>query len=253
MTVKAEHFYQRIVEIATQLPHERHALLTRLHTDVVTRYLDAVRAISRQDAARGSSDGRTIAQVVGHIAEWERFTILAAGEMIAGVEWPRIMTMSGYVEPDGRAQDFASVDAFNACQATKHAAWPWERIRDLAVHTATALHALFTEPALLPPERLEQTRACEWHLPNGVTLAVPAGWYLWMVSIKHEAVEHAADLGGCVDLPGERIPGLSLIHDSRIIRPVCRGGVPVPLRDWGCAQAQGGPRQAGIVDVRGRM
>jgi hypothetical protein len=54
------------------------------------------------------SGGLTIAQVVGHIAEWERFTILAAGEIMAGVQWPRIMTLSGYVEPDGRGQDFSA-------------------------------------------------------------------------------------------------------------------------------------------------
>jgi hypothetical protein len=192
VAVKAEDFYRRVVEIAARPPHERHRLLARLHADVVTRYLDIVQATSPPDAARASSDGRTVAQVVGHIAEWERFTILAAGEMIAGVQWPRIMTMSGYVEPDGRVQDFTGVDAFNAYQTAKHAAWPWEQIRDLAIRTATVLHALFTQPALLPPGRLEQTRACEWHLPNRVTLAVPAGWYLWMVSIEHEAMEKHA-------------------------------------------------------------
>jgi len=78
--VKAEGFYRRSVEIAAQPPHERHRLLAGPHTDVATRYLDAVRAISPQDAARVSSDGRTVAQVVGHIAEWGRFTILTAGE-----------------------------------------------------------------------------------------------------------------------------------------------------------------------------
>jgi hypothetical protein len=193
--VKAKTFYQRIVEIAAQPPHERHMLLSSLHAEVVAGYLDAIRAITPQDAMRVSSDGRTIAQVVGHIAEWERWTIVATGEMIAGVQWPRIMTALGYVELDGRAQDFVSVDAFNAYQAAKHAAWPWEQIRDLAIHMATTLHTLFTQPVLLTPDRLEQTRVYEWHLPNGVSLAMPVGWYLWMVSIEHEAVDHAADLG----------------------------------------------------------
>lgn len=76
-----------------------------------------------QDATRVGSDGRTLAQVVGHIAEWERFTILAVGEIIAGVHWPRIMNLSGYVEPDGQVREFTSVDAFNDYQAIKHAKW----------------------------------------------------------------------------------------------------------------------------------
>jgi hypothetical protein len=65
--MKAEGFYQRIVEIATQPLHEWHGLLASLHADVVTRYLDTVRAITPQEAMRVSSDGRTIAQVVEHI------------------------------------------------------------------------------------------------------------------------------------------------------------------------------------------
>jgi hypothetical protein len=32
-------------------------------------------------------------------------------------------------------------------------------------------------------------------LPSGITLTVPVGWYLWLVSIEHEAVDHAEDLG----------------------------------------------------------
>ena len=119
--MKAEDFYRRIIEIAAQPPHEWHALLASLHADVVARYLDALRAISPQGAARTSPDSRAVAQVVGRIAEWERFTILATGEMIAGVEWPRLMALSGYVEPDGRTRDFTSVDAFNAYQAARHA------------------------------------------------------------------------------------------------------------------------------------
>jgi hypothetical protein len=102
----------------------------------------------------------------------------AAGEMIARVQSPRIMTLSGHVEPNGRVQDFTSVDVFNAYQTAKHATWAWEQIRDLAIRTATALHTLFTQPVLLPSDLLRQTRACEWHLPNEMTLAVPAGWYL---------------------------------------------------------------------------
>jgi hypothetical protein len=193
--MKAEPFYQRIVKIAARSPYERYALLAEFHTQLVTHYLSVIRSLTAQEAGQMATDDRTLGQIVGHIAEWERFTILAAGEMVAGIEWPQIMNLAGYKEPDGQTHNFASEDEFNAYQAAKHAQWPWEAIQDLALHTATALHALFTQPALLSPDTLEQTRKHTWRLPNGLKLTIPVGWYLWMISIEHEAVEHAADLG----------------------------------------------------------
>ena len=193
--MKADIFYQRIVEIAGQSPEKRFVLLVNLHADIHAHYLNVVRRITSKDVARVSTDSRTLGQVVGHIAEWERFAMLAVGEMMAGVQWPRIMSLSGYIEPDGQVMNFTSVDDFNAYQANKHATWPWERIQDLAIRTSTVLHVLFTQPVLLPAECLELTRVYEWHLPGGVKLAVPTGWYLWMVTLEHEAVEHADDLG----------------------------------------------------------
>jgi hypothetical protein len=151
--------------------------------------------MTAQDAARVSGDGRTVGQVVGHIAEWERFNMLAVGEIIAGVHWPQIMNLSGYVEPDGQVRAFTDVDAFNAYQATKHAAWSWEQIQDLAIYTATTFQILFTHPSLISWERLEQTKAYRWRLPNEMSVTVSCGWYVWMITLVHEAVEHAADLG----------------------------------------------------------
>jgi hypothetical protein len=193
--MKTEVFYQKIVAIAARSPAERGLSLVGLHTDVITPYLNAVRAMTAQNAARVSSDGRRLGQVVGHIAEWERFTILAVGEIITGVHWPQIMNLSGYVEPDGQVREFTSVDAFNDYQATKHAAWSWEQIQDLAVQTAAMLQNLFAHPSLVSWERLEHTKAYRWQLPNEMSVMVPCGWYLWMVTLEHEAVEHAVDLG----------------------------------------------------------
>jgi hypothetical protein len=192
--MKAEVFYHKIVAIAAQSPAERRLSLVGLHTDVITPYLNAVRAMTAQDAARVSSDGRTLGQVVGHIAEWERFTILAVGEIIAGVRWPQIMNLSRYVEPDGQVREFTSVDAFNDYQATKHGAWSWEQIQDVAVQTAATLQILFAHPSLVSWERLERTKAYRWQLPNEMSVMVSCGWYLWMVTLEHEAIEHAVDL-----------------------------------------------------------
>jgi hypothetical protein len=193
--VKADLFYQRIVKIAAQSPYDRYGLLAEFHTELVSRYLNLVRSITAEEAKQSCADGRTVAQVVGHIAEWERFTILAAAEMIIGVQWPQMMDMAGYREADGQRHNFAGEVEFNAYQAAKHAQWSWAMIQEMALHTAVALHALFTQPALLSPDTLEQTRKHTWNLPNGLKLTIPVGWYLWMISIEHEAVEHAADLG----------------------------------------------------------
>jgi hypothetical protein len=193
--MKAEVFYHKIVAIAAQSPAERCLSLVGLHTEVVIPYLNAVRAMTAQDAARISSDGRTLGQVVGHIAEWERFTILAVGEIITGVRWPQMMNLSGYVESDGQVREFTSVDAFNDYQATKHEAWPWEHIRSSAIQTAATLQILFAHSSLASWERLEQTKVYRWQLPNEMSVIVSCGWYLWMVTLEHEAVEHAVDLG----------------------------------------------------------
>jgi hypothetical protein len=190
----AKVFYPRLVDIAAQPPKERHRLLTAFHDEVLTEYLSTIEAVTSQAASRGSSDGRTFGQVVGHIAEWERFGLIALGEILAGVQWPRIMSLSGYVEPDGEVRNFASVDEFNAYQAAKHASWPWERLQHLAVATATTLHSLCTTSGLISPARLEETRVYRWSLSQGRVLELPTGWYLWMVSLAHAAVEHVDDL-----------------------------------------------------------
>jgi hypothetical protein len=194
MTMDADHVYRQIVASAARPPEERHRRLTAFHGTMLSEYLATVEAITPQAARRTSSDGRTIGQVVGHIAEWERFGLLALGDILAGVRWPRMMSLSGYLEPDGEVRDFTSVDDFNAYQAAKQATWPWEQIQRLAVATATTLHALCTTSGLFSPARLKDTRVYRWSLPQGHALELPVGWYLWMVSLTHAAVEHADDL-----------------------------------------------------------
>jgi hypothetical protein len=192
--MKAEVFYPKMIAMAAQAPAERYVSLTHLHTAVITPYLQTVRAMTAQDAARVSGDGRTVGQVVGHVAKWERFNMLAVGEIIAGVRWPQIMHLSGHVEPDGQVRAFSYVAAFNAYQAAKHAAWSWEQIQDLAIYTATTFQRLFAHPSLLSWERLEQTKAYRWLLPNAMRVTVSCRWYVWMITLAHAAVAHAADL-----------------------------------------------------------
>ena len=193
-------FYPRIEQAAARPPLERHALFAGIHADVVGAYLRAVRKITPEQASQISapgSDKRTLAQVVGHIAAWEQFTILACGDILAGSRHPRTVTaVEGFIDADGKTLIFSGVDAFNAFHAERHAQWGWDPIQSLAVDCATALHALFTHPDLLSAARLERTLPFYKQLKNGTTLRdLTMGWVLWIIALEHEAVEHAAELG----------------------------------------------------------
>jgi hypothetical protein len=188
-------FYQRIAEIVAWPPQERHRRLAELHAGVADGYCAAVQAIGAASAARPGPDGRSVAQVIGHIAEWDRYALLAAGELLAGVKWPRIMVNAGFIEPDGAERTFKGVHHFNAYHAERQVGLPWEEIRDLAIRSARALQALFAHPALLTPDLLEQTRSYEFTLADTLTLTAPIGWYIWIITIEHEAVEHVDEVG----------------------------------------------------------
>jgi hypothetical protein len=191
-------FYGCVFEALAQPASQRYAFLAQLHTKVHTGYVAAIRALSIADAARASSDGRTIAQVVGHIMEWECVAIMAAGELLAGVEKPRFFTTPsgwGYLDPDGTQVAFQSLDEFNHYHAERHATWPWPQLQEQSIRSADVLHALFTTPTLLSAEVLERTPIRERTLENGAKATIGAGWYLWIIMLGHEAVDHAEDVG----------------------------------------------------------
>ncbi len=197
--MQRENFYQQLASIAGEAPDKRHRLLCDLHTDIVTRYWNLLQNVTDQGAETQCPDGRTVNQIVGHIAEWDRYTLEAMGEIIAGVQWPGIMSKTRYVESDGHTHAFNTVNHFNAHQMQKYLTIPWTETKAVALAMSKRLHVLFTQSALLPAETLEQTRQMNgYELPTGVTLNLPCGWFLWMVTLEHEGVEHAADLElGC--------------------------------------------------------
>jgi hypothetical protein len=192
--VRAEIFYPRLIHIMNQLPDVRHSLMSRLHYELLPPYLSALGAISATQAGRITSDGRNLIQMVGHIAEWDRYTILATGEMLAGIATPRMMHLKGYLEADGSAMEFASIDGFNAYQAEKHTRASWEQVQRLAIDTAAILYNLYTNRALMSPEVLEKSAPYEFKLPNNQLITATVGWFQWFVTMEHESVEHAADL-----------------------------------------------------------
>ena len=194
--MNAEHFYERVTAACALPPDERHSHLAALHAQVLAAYLAAVQAVTPERAAEPVADGRTVQQVVGHIAEWERFAILSAGDILAGQAHPRMVTsVDGFVRPDGQRLAVDGIDAFNAYAAAQHTGRPWAETQALALEMAHTLNALFTQPHLLSAERLEKTRPFRKHLHNGSVIRnIAMGWQLWLTMLEHEAVEHAADL-----------------------------------------------------------
>ncbi|MFN8451661.1 MAG: hypothetical protein U0521_24490 [Anaerolineae bacterium] len=192
-------FYEQVIEGAAQPPDVRHALYCELHTAVLDRYLTVLDSITPADALQPVNQGDdqcTLGQLIGHIGEWDRYAILSAGDILAGLRHPRAVTsIENYVEPDGTVLTFASVDDFNAFQAEKQASWSWEQLHDLARDSAQALHALFADEWLLNAQRLEQTLPWQKRLHNGVLLEnITMGWTLWLLQLEHMGAEHAAEL-----------------------------------------------------------
>jgi hypothetical protein len=199
--MEAELFYTRLLAGAGQPPAERHAAYADLHADVVRGYVEALRHITpaaAQQPLREAGETRTLAQVVGHIAAWEQFALLAAGDILAGVRHPRMVTsVDGFVDADGKTLNFAGIHAFNAYHAARHAELGWEQLHALALDTARALHTLFTHPRLLTAGRLEDTLPYQKRLHNGALLEnLSMGWHVWLTVLEHEAVEHAEALSG---------------------------------------------------------
>jgi hypothetical protein len=110
---------------------------------------------------------------------------------MAGLDLPGLMIHERYVEPDGHVFPFHTNDEFNARKAEKYAMRPWAEVQEVAIDTASLCYRLWARSGLLTPQRLEQTRPYpHYRLPIGVTLSLPCGWFLWMITLEHEGVEH---------------------------------------------------------------
>lgn len=192
--MKPEAFYAKVLAISNQPADRRVKGMNHLHVECMDQYLAAIRSIDETTASRVTPDGRTVAQIVAHIAEWERYTSLAIGEIVAGIKEPQIMRMKGFLEQDGRVLSFKNVDDFNAYQAKKYENVSWKEIQPLAIRMAIALQGTFSQPAILPYDLLEQTAPYRYRLAGGSLISLPVAWYLWIATLEHEIVDHASVL-----------------------------------------------------------
>ena len=182
---------RRIFQLA---PEERKVEMTAFHRKVCDDYCKAVKGITPERAETISSDGRLVKQVVGHIMEWDRFTLICLGKLLSGVKTRKLLWKNGYVDASGEPYNFGSLDAFNAFQAERQASMSWSEIQMNAISVASNLLTLLSTPSLITPALLEDTEAISPELYDGQRLPIPSGWFLWYVILDHEAVEHARDI-----------------------------------------------------------
>ena len=181
--------------LAASDPTVRRRKLADAHCRLVTAQIGALTTMTASDAGRILCDGTTVAQVVGHVAGWEQFTLLALGELMAGARWPQIMRTAGWVDTDGGRIDFANPDQFTGYVAQRDATRDWSDIRASGIETARTLCALLASTAVMPSEMLERGNRYLWR-PRGIAMVpMPVGWYLWMAVLWHAGVEHARDVG----------------------------------------------------------
>jgi len=187
--------FSHTLSAAVQLrAEERHARFVVVHTKIWEEYQLAVRSITPARAAEASCDGRSIALVVGHIAEWDRFFIQMCAEFMIGIQSPRAWNLKGYLGTDGSVMDFDNIEAFNQYQMKRQADLPWEDIQRTALRSGEVLYHLFATPGLMDVPQLESSKPERWQLP-GFRGEVPMAWMVWSIIMEHEGVEHAPDLG----------------------------------------------------------
>lgn len=192
-----DQWYDRLVGI-TNLDdsRKRYEELIRLHAETVNFYVSTIKMIDDQVAAQISSDGRPKSLVVAHIMGWEEWQIQAYTDSDRLRRLTSQMGLRDYFDIEiRRMMSFLGVDDFNKYQADKYAQIPWAEIQQKAISTALALQELFPPtPSEEWLDFLENTPVKVWHVTPTITITVPGGLYLWMVSLEHEAVEHRKDL-----------------------------------------------------------
>jgi hypothetical protein len=186
-------YISEIRKIFSLAPQQRLQAMISFHLIVCETYCQAVSGIEEARAESKSSDGRSIKQVVGHIMEWDRFTLLCYGQLLSGVKTRKILWKTGYTDSIGEPYNFNSIEAFNNIQAERQALVPWVEIQVEGMRLAKTLQTLLSL-ALITPQLLEDTEVISPELYDGQRLPIASGWFLWCVILDHEAVDHATDL-----------------------------------------------------------
>jgi len=189
-------WFQHLIAIAEKAPVQRYEELVDLHKTTLKQYINALNQITKEQADVVGVDGRKRKIVVAHIMGWEEWQIQVFVDPQKEDRLKRQLHLQDYRDPQtGKVMDFSSVDSFNAHQEKLYKDWSWKDIRKKAIATANLLHSFFPDnPSNEWLKFLNDGPTREWHITKDKTLTIPGAWYLWMVSLKHEAIEHRKDL-----------------------------------------------------------
>lgn len=188
-------WYQNLADIVAKPPEQRYRGLVNLHKETIETYVNQLQKITTGRAEETGSDGRKIKIVVAHIAGWEDWQLQVFRGFNRTEHIGRQLQLQGYEDPELGIIDFKSVDAFNARQEEIYKDWSWDAIREKAIKTARELQEMFPEnPSPEWFSFLNNSPQKVWRVTNDISLTIPGGWYLWMVSLEHEVVEHRKDL-----------------------------------------------------------
>jgi hypothetical protein len=201
-TFNPESWYGNLVDISRQPPFLRYKNLRALHLATSIKYLTWLEQITPESSSQISSDGRTRALVVAHIAGWEDYQLQVFRDPDRRSRLERQLNFQDYRDPDsGIVISFTNperkgrVNDFNQYQTDKYKHWSWEDIKRRAAKTANSLFESFPkDPKDDWLDFLMNTPMRKWQVTPTISLEVPSAQYLWMVSIEHEAVEHRRDL-----------------------------------------------------------
>lgn len=198
-----DRWLKNIVNIS-QLPSiQKYQALIKLHSQTFSEYKKDISAMTEEEAESKSSDGRIRKIVVAHIMGWEEFQIQVFEDKDPLTRLHKQLNFQGYVDPATRQSiDFFDpyrrsngVNKFNAYQAEKYNNWSWHKIMQRAISTGQRLKNCFPDkPSKQFLNFLESTPLKRWKLKEDLVVTIPAGFYLWMVSLKHEAIEHRQDI-----------------------------------------------------------
>lgn len=198
-----DRWLKNIVNISTLPLLQRYQALIKLHNQTFLEYRKDLEAITEKEAESISSDKRLRKIVVAHIMGWEEFQIQVFEDKDPLTRLHKQLNFQGYVDPDtDQSIDFFDpyrrsngVNKFNAYQAEKYNNWSWYKIMQRAINTGQRLKNCFPDkPSKQFLNFLESTPPKRWRLKEDLVVTIPAGFYLWMVSLKHEAIEHRRDL-----------------------------------------------------------
>lgn len=197
-----DQWLENIVGISALPPLQKYQALIKLHNQTFLEYRKDLEAITEKEAESICSDKRLRKIVVAHIMGWEEFQIQVFEDKDPLTRLHKQLNFQGYIDPDtGQSINFFdphrrsnSVNKFNAYQAEKYHSWSWNKIMQRAINTGQRLKNCFpAKPSKQFLNFLESTPSKIWKLKEGLVVTIPAGFYLWMVSLKHEAIEHRRD------------------------------------------------------------